>query len=1339
MTTVSSPNASSQEPVVRSTVDLEHPWLGLEPYSEAHKQYFFGRDDELFEVTERIKHKRLTVLFGQSGLGKTSLIRAGVIPKLRESGFVPVSIRLRFESEATSLEAQVVDAILQQCHLPIPDDLENVSLWELLHHPRYGVVDSLYAETFQPVLIFDQFEEIWTLGQSKCPQASQEFMENFSAIVEGRPPKSIAARMEEDDSFADEFIVGQSPVKFLLTIREDYLHWIERWRSRMPSVMENRFEILALRGPQAFTAVYGPACLRHEANPELSPIVDEATARAIVSFVAGKNETCPLEEIDNVPPLLSLVCEQLNRDRLEKGQSNIGVTSPKDTAPYVLNAFYESCFEDLPDAVREFVEQELISESGFRESVSMDRACGKLASQGVKAPQDILQSLVTKRVLTIDQRGDTSKLELTHDVLTPIARQSRLRRAEIRSNQLRKERWIKQALTAALAVFVLATIGLSIFSSLKAIEASDERDNATEQMRIAQEQSREAIRQKAFAEQQRQLAEQQRSDAQQSREVAESEAENARKAELEAQTQREIADQKRQEALAEHQKFVTAEQQFRRTSSLSHYAYGLNSLAQDVMAGQFGAKSFSGGVSQWKEAMATWAKSIAIDSQNLATANAVFATLQVSGANRIQLPRLVGKVDRSTPIASGMTADMLWFAYPSEIVYLNLESGEKKTISSDGEITFCHNLSRQGSIGFSSNDGTLKIVDLAEFSILFEHEFESAARDVDLDPDADRLALFFEDQSYIAFAGEGREPQILATEGLSKPMPNRWLKTGWVTSQFELDQWSIVFQGQDEPLELRGALYQFEAFGDRVLTVRQGPGGESTETSESGSTRVGHYIELWDAGDRSRVAVVEAESRIINLEMSSEHSHFATWGSASGGGCSPVPMGASTDLAAAKNVVVYSTIGLTTGTRTLAHPVHVEWVSFSPDGELLWTLDAESTLRAWDPKTGKQASEIRHTPGSIQPLGATLDECVVLGEDGFLRQYDALAVDESPSYSSNFYALVKDDDITSVSTLKFDEQSHEVSARTYSGRILTFDRDLENVQLKEAPLDEAVMASAESSDGRITVSSRYEEEQVFLDVRNVDSDELLASLETTQHALSVCLSDDGKLLAYTIAPKVAVIHDLSVGENLAESFVAPNSINKLVLDSARNLLIAQTGSGGGCGGEPEQIALQGWDIRTATLKWSPLTGITGFKRSRDGMSLLAKSEDGSLRWINIENGQPNSAALYPKSYISHFVEGEDDEVYLLSGHELTREKLPRFDRPQVVEEPTPEVLVWIELATGVRYEEGLFSPIGDDERLKLLELGPELPAPWRELHQQLFGDERADEQPQEITLVLRQN
>jgi hypothetical protein len=87
-------------------VDNEHPWLGLDSFSEETRQFFHGREDEIGELARRVQRKTLAILFGQSGLGKTSILRAGIVPRLRREGFCPVYVRIDYSRDSPRLRSR---------------------------------------------------------------------------------------------------------------------------------------------------------------------------------------------------------------------------------------------------------------------------------------------------------------------------------------------------------------------------------------------------------------------------------------------------------------------------------------------------------------------------------------------------------------------------------------------------------------------------------------------------------------------------------------------------------------------------------------------------------------------------------------------------------------------------------------------------------------------------------------------------------------------------------------------------------------------------------------------------------------------------------------------------------------------------------------------------------------------------------------------------------------------------------------------------------------------------------------------------------------------------------
>src|ERR1700690_1192576 len=88
-----------------STIDAANPWLGLASFTEDTRQYFYGREDEVAELCRRVQRQLLTILFGQSGLGKTSILRAGIVPRLRPEGYCPVYVRIDY-SQGTPTPAE---------------------------------------------------------------------------------------------------------------------------------------------------------------------------------------------------------------------------------------------------------------------------------------------------------------------------------------------------------------------------------------------------------------------------------------------------------------------------------------------------------------------------------------------------------------------------------------------------------------------------------------------------------------------------------------------------------------------------------------------------------------------------------------------------------------------------------------------------------------------------------------------------------------------------------------------------------------------------------------------------------------------------------------------------------------------------------------------------------------------------------------------------------------------------------------------------------------------------------------------------------------------------------
>jgi ferritin-like metal-binding protein YciE len=442
----------------------ERPWLGLSSFTEATRHYFFGREREINELLDRIRNYPLTLLFGLSGRGKTSLLGAGVMPQLREHGARPVLVRLRQDASLVEQVRSAWDQATGSAASPL-------SLWER----AYSRADMETLRAGPPVLILDQFEEVFTLGQQRPAELEALFRE-LACVVENRIPANLRERMGNDETYAQQFDEHPTPVRIVITLREDFLAQLETWKGLLPALMRNRMMLNPLSGPQALRAVLLPGELH---SP---PIVDAATAAGIVRFVAQRDEQTPLEEIEAVPPLLSLLCFELNEARLAAGLDSITVDQLEQQKTNILQNFYERCFVDEPEALRSAVESQLlVSESGHRNICAEQDLQLSLTAAGLDsaAAGSAVASLVNSRLLTQETVHGIRRIELTHDLLAPLVVRSRngrraaqnlataeadRRAAQTRAEQLLRERWRWRVASVAMAIIMLVAVAAGVYA-----------------------------------------------------------------------------------------------------------------------------------------------------------------------------------------------------------------------------------------------------------------------------------------------------------------------------------------------------------------------------------------------------------------------------------------------------------------------------------------------------------------------------------------------------------------------------------------------------------------------------------------------------------------------------------------------------------------------------------------------------------------------------------------------------------------------------------------------------------------------------------------------------------
>ena len=410
----------------------------------------------------------MAVLYGVSGIGKSSLLEAGLFPLLRDKGMLPIRIRLDFSDDARELLSQIKNAIAGKAverHVEPPPSSDLETLWEYFHRRDQNFWDER-NRLITPVLIFDQFEELFTLGSSKgiLSEAAREFVTQLADLAEGHPPDALQHWLEEHPDGAAQFNFRRHPYRILISMREDFLAQLDDFRSLMPSIASSRKRLLPMDGQAALQVV--------NQAPDL---ISAAVAEEVVRFVgAADSADRDLSELIVDPALLSVMCSELNEKRKARGDATITASLVEGNREQILRDFYERTIGDVNAAARIFVEEKLIVDPGYRDTVAVGVA---LQTPGVT--RDDIDRLVSHRLIRIEQRGAVRRIELTHDLLVGVILESRNKRhIEERAEAEKaarieaegRERQARRKLHRA-QLFILVFVALSVIAAGAAVIA----------------------------------------------------------------------------------------------------------------------------------------------------------------------------------------------------------------------------------------------------------------------------------------------------------------------------------------------------------------------------------------------------------------------------------------------------------------------------------------------------------------------------------------------------------------------------------------------------------------------------------------------------------------------------------------------------------------------------------------------------------------------------------------------------------------------------------------------------------------------------------------------------
>ena len=558
-------------PVVAHSVP-SGPFKGLTPFEDSDRDavLFFGREREREVIAANLLASRLTVLYGASGVGKSSVLRAGVAHHLRamakrnlETRGHPEFVVVVFDGWTQDPMAALLDAVQKE--------LVEVFGPELAPSERAATpTDTLHDWTGRLdcdlLLVLDQTEEYFLYHEQ----------EEGAGTLAGELPELVTR--------------PGLRVSVLLAIRDDALARLDRFKGHIPNLFANYLRLDHLDKRAGRAAILGPieqynALAQQEPRAAIEPqlveaLLHETTTGRLSLGQRGRGVVRQNGVRTRVEaPYLQLVLHRLWEEELAVGSSLMRLETLERLggANEVVRTHLERALSEFPTEDKDVaadVFSHLVTPSGTKIAHGL-HDLARYAHVEESRLEPIVTRLVHERILrpvakrangSVKEGGDTAPYEIFHDVLGEAVLDWRTRHESERRVALERGESDRRH-RRVLGILGVVIVALAAMTAIAAY--------AVAQRREANRQAARATSAAAYANEQRAIAEDETAKAEDASAEAVREAENARKAEEEAEYQRQQAEiqkaaavagqseAERQKAEAESQKEVADDQRAR--------------------------------------------------------------------------------------------------------------------------------------------------------------------------------------------------------------------------------------------------------------------------------------------------------------------------------------------------------------------------------------------------------------------------------------------------------------------------------------------------------------------------------------------------------------------------------------------------------------------------------------------------------------------------------------------------------------------------------------------------------------------------------------------------------
>lgn len=482
---------------------------GLNYFTVEQKDQFFGREDEKALLLALVLTEKIVTLFGKSGYGKSSLLRAGLIPLL-PADYLPIVVQLgayQADQSPSPLERTIA-----QLNAALPDDATEMAFLDAL-----SPEDSLWKrfkkkqgrDKRQFLLIFDQFEEF----QTYPAEQREVFKRQLAELLFTRIPQAIRDRSDELSEAQQALLARAIEVRAVFALREDRLSVLDQLADKLPAILHKRFHLKGLDEQQATAAIVRPAGLPQ--GEQFESAAFSYTPSAIQAIQNGLRKDDKEPTIESF--LLQICCEEVERSVIERSSATpVEVIITESELPdfkdlfeqYYRNKIAALSDETAQQAARRMIEDYLVKNDPATDIAYRINADGR-ALCALPGVDEALLKQLTDFFLLRSEPNTTGgfSYELSHDRLldgvlvmkkeyeaTERERALAAESERIAREKADAERRRKRALatSAAAGILILGAIGASFLAVQKMKQAQRAEAKAAEAERMATQKTQEA-------------------------------------------------------------------------------------------------------------------------------------------------------------------------------------------------------------------------------------------------------------------------------------------------------------------------------------------------------------------------------------------------------------------------------------------------------------------------------------------------------------------------------------------------------------------------------------------------------------------------------------------------------------------------------------------------------------------------------------------------------------------------------------------------------------------------------------------------------------------------------